>query len=116
MAAYRTKVQGRFENRALPDPVERVGRSPLRKLSRHDRIVGPAAELAERDLGSAALQASFAAALAFTPEGDDEVTRLQELLAAKDADTATAEVTGLDAAHPLYAALRERVAARQASL
>lgn len=116
MEAYRTKVQGRFANRSLPDPVERVGRSPLRKLSREDRIVGPAAELAERELGSSALQDAFAAALAFTPEGDEEVTRLQELLASKDADAATAEITGLAPEHPLTPALRDRVAARQAQL
>src|SRR5699024_8409180 len=46
MASYRSKVLGRFANTALPDPVERVGRGPLRKLSREDRIIGPAAALA----------------------------------------------------------------------
>ena len=34
----------------LPDTVERVGRSPLRKLSRNDRFVGPASQLAERGM------------------------------------------------------------------
>src|SRR5690606_22650441 len=36
MATYRQKVLARFANTSLPDPVERVGRSPLRKLSRDD--------------------------------------------------------------------------------
>ena len=116
MAAYRTKVLARFANEALPDPVERVGRAPLRKLSRHDRIVGPAAELAERSLGHEGLLASFSAALAFTPDGDDEVERLQEILRAQDADAATEEITGLAPTHPLFAAVREKVSARQATL
>lgn len=113
---YALKVQGRFANTALPDPVERVGRSPLRKLSRHDRIIGPAAELAERGLGHEALLASFSAALAFTPPGDDEVDRLQEILRSQDPDAATAEITCLEPEHPLFAAVRDRVAARQSTL
>ena len=110
MAAYRSKVLGRFANEALPDPVERVGRSPLRKLSREDRIIGPAAELAERGLGHEALLNSLSAALVFTPEGDEEVDRLQEILASADPDAATAEITGLEPSHPLYAEVRERIA------
>ncbi|MDV3294369.1 MULTISPECIES: mannitol-1-phosphate 5-dehydrogenase [Brachybacterium] len=110
MAAYRSKVLGRFANEALPDPVERVGRSPLRKLSRQDRIIGPAAELAERGLGHEALLNSLSAALVFTPEGDEEVDRLQEILASADPDAATAEITGLEPSHPLYAEVRERIA------
>jgi len=114
MAAYRTKVLGRFANTALPDPVERVGRGPLRKLSRHDRIVGPAASLAEQGMGHEALLSAFAAALAFTPEGDEEVARLQELLRTADADAATAEITGLDPDHPLHPEVRSLIAARTA--
>ena len=114
MAAYRTKVLGRFANTALPDPVERVGRGPLRKLSRHDRIVGPAASLAEQGMGHEALLSAFAAALAFTPEGDEEVARLQELLRTADADAATAEITGLSPDHPLHPEVRTLIAARTA--
>jgi mannitol-1-phosphate 5-dehydrogenase len=110
MADYRTKVLGRFANTALPDPVERVGRAPLRKLSREDRIIGPAAELAERGLGHEALLNALSAALVFTPEGDEEVDRLQEILASADPDAATAEITGLEPGHPLYAEVRERIA------
>lgn len=116
MASYRTKVLGRFANTALPDPVERVGRAPLRKLSRNERIISPAAELAEHGLGYQGLLASFSAALAFTPEGDDEVDRLQEILRSQDADAATAEITGLEPSHPLFAAVRDAVAARQSAL
>lgn len=115
-AAYREKILTRFANPYLPDTVERVGRGPIRKLSRHDRVIGPAAELAERGMDSAHLMGAFAAALAFTPEGDDEVAQLQTILAGSDADAATAEITGLTADHPLYPAAREKVAARMASL
>ena len=46
--AYVDKILQRFANPYLPDTVERVGRQPLRKLSRNERLIGPAAELAER--------------------------------------------------------------------
>ena len=42
---YVAKILERFANEHLPDTVERVGRAPLRKLSRQDRIIAPAAEL-----------------------------------------------------------------------
>ncbi len=49
---YLEKNLARFANPALSDTVERVGRAPLRKLSRHERFIGPAAELVERGLGA----------------------------------------------------------------
>lgn len=114
--AYVDKTLSRFANPYLPDPPVRVGRSPLRKLSRDERIVGPAAALAERGMDHTALLKAFAAALAFTPEGDEEVTRLQGLLLRDDADAATAEITGLAPEHPLWAEAREAVAARMQEL
>lgn len=115
-SAYRDKILTRFANPYLPDTVERVGRSPLRKLSRHERVVGPAAELVERGLDASHLVQDFAAALAFTPDGDEEVTQLQQILAGGDADAATTEITGLASDHPLYPALRQVVADRIAAL
>jgi mannitol-1-phosphate 5-dehydrogenase len=39
--AYIDRIVGRFSNSALEDRVERVGRGPLRKLSRKERFIGP---------------------------------------------------------------------------
>ncbi len=110
--AYAAKNLERFANPYLPDTVERVGRSPLRKLSRHDRIVGPAAELAERGLGFENLLEAFAAALAFDVADDPEVAQLKEILSLGDADSATVTITGLDADHPLYPAVRDLIRQR----
>ncbi|WP_413248537.1 mannitol-1-phosphate 5-dehydrogenase [Sinomonas flava] len=101
--AYVTKILGRFANAELPDTVERVGRAPLRKLSRHERFVGPAAELAERGMPADALLAAMGAALAFDAHDDEEAVRLQALLASGSSDAELAEeITGLDAGHPLH--------------
>ena len=116
MDAYRHKVLKRFANPSLPDPVERVGRSPLRKLSRHDRIIGPAAELAERGMGCDALIGAFSAALAFAPEGDPEVDQLQSILREKPAEQVVARLTEITSEHPLHAVLAQAVTQRQAAL
>ncbi|WP_221585449.1 mannitol-1-phosphate 5-dehydrogenase [Microbacterium sp. G2-8] len=109
LADYRATILRRFRNPALPDTVERVGRQPLRKLSRHERFVGPAAEAAERGLPTAGLVGAIDAALAFTSD-DAQVAEMHEKLGALDAEAFTAEVTGLDPAHPLFAAVRAVVA------
>ena len=113
---YRATILRRFRNPALPDTVGRVGRQPLRKLSRHERFVGPAAEAIERGLPVDALVAAMAAALEFQDAEDAQAVELQRLLGDLDAAAVTAEVTGLAPEHPLFARVEEIVAARQAAL
>jgi len=113
---YRATILRRFRNAALPDTVWRVGRQPLRKLSRHERFVGPAAEAVERGLPVDALVAAMAAALEFSDAEDTQAVDLQRMLRELDAEAFTAEVTGLVAEHPLHARVVEIVAARQAAL
>jgi mannitol-1-phosphate 5-dehydrogenase len=116
MVSYRETILQRFRNPALPDTVWRVGRQPLRKLSRHERFVGPAAEAAERGLSVDALVGAMAAALAFEDPEDVQSVELQQLLREQDAASVTAQVTGLEPGHPLFAKVEEVVAARQAEL
>ncbi|MBT9608376.1 mannitol-1-phosphate 5-dehydrogenase [Microbacterium sp.] len=113
---YRATILRRFRNPALPDTVWRVGRQPLRKLSRHERFVGPAAEAIERGLPVDALVSAMAAALEFEDAEDAQAVDLQRLLRERDADAFTAEVIGLAPEHPLSARIVEIVAARQAAL
>lgn len=116
LAEYRTTILRRFANPALPDTVGRVGRQPLRKLSRHERFVGPAAEAAERGLPVDALVAAMGAALRFDDPEDEQSAELQQRLRTESAADLTASVTGLDPAHPLYPRIETLVAARQAEL
>ena len=113
---YRATILRRFRNPALPDTVWRVGRQPLRKLSRHERFVGPAAEAIERGLPVDALVAAMAAALDFQDAEDAQAVELQRLLGELDATAFTAQVTGLEPEHPLFARIVEIVSARQAAL
>ena len=116
LAEYRATILRRFANPALPDTVGRVGRQPLRKLSRHERFVGPAAEAAERGLPVDALLAAMGAALRFDDPDDEQSVELQQRLRTETAADFTAAVTGLEPGHPLAARVEELVAARQAEL
>ncbi|NJI61483.1 mannitol-1-phosphate 5-dehydrogenase [Microbacterium oxydans] len=116
LAAYRATILERFRNPALVDTVQRVGRQPLRKISRHERFVGPAAMAAERGLPTAALVAAVSAALEFDDPADEQSAELQQLLRTEEPAAFTARTTSLDPEHPLFTAIREAVAARQQHL
>lgn len=111
---YRETALGRFANDALADPVERVGRQPLRKLSRHERLIEPAADLAERGEHPTALVEVISAALRFVDVADDpESVELGEKLASLTPEAFVADVTGVEPGHPLHSALVSRVADAQ---
>jgi mannitol-1-phosphate 5-dehydrogenase len=112
--AYVQKILSRFTNPHLPDTVNRVGRAPLRKLSRHERFVGPAAELAERGVAPVALLEAMSAALRFDDGNDDEAVELANLLSELDAAAAVERITELTPSHPLFAAVQKLVEDRQA--
>ena len=113
---YRETILRRFANVHLPDTVERVGRQPLRKLSRTERFIGPAAELAERGMAHGALVSAIGAALEFDVADDEQSVHLQAKLHELAPGTFVEEVTGLAPEHPLAPAVLAQVVARQASL
>jgi len=113
--AYVTAIIGRFENPHLPDTVTRVGRQPLRKLSRDERFVSPAAALAEDGTEPTALLDAMGAALRFDVPDDEQSVELQQLLRSDRSDAVVAtEITGLDEQHPLHAAFADRVRSARA--
>jgi mannitol-1-phosphate 5-dehydrogenase len=95
----------RFDTRELTDTVERVGRQPLRKLSRHERFVSPAAELAERGLSSDALVRAMGAAMHFDVGDDPQSVEMLALLKSTSAHGFALQVTGLEPVHPLFPAV-----------
>ncbi|WP_102193165.1 mannitol-1-phosphate 5-dehydrogenase [Microbacterium aurantiacum] len=116
LATYRTKILDRFRNPALVDTVQRVGRQPLRKLSRHERFIGPASMAAERGLPTVALVRAVAAALDFDDAEDEQSVELQQQLGSLGSAEFVTAVTGLDPEHPLFTSIRDVVAARQEAI
>jgi mannitol-1-phosphate 5-dehydrogenase len=105
---YIDKTIRRVTDPNLRDTCERVGRSPLRKLSRSERFVGPASQLAERGHSAEHLLTAVGAALRFDVAEDPESVELQRLLSSgRPADDLAAEITGLDDDSPLFGAVVE---------
>ena len=107
---YVEKIIKRISNPLLKDIVERVGRAPLRKLSRKERFIGPAYELAEMGAEVDALLGAIEQAFAFTDvKEDEESVQLAEILQQKDAKTVVQEVCGLTENDKLYPRVLEVV-------
>ena len=80
-----------------------MGRAPLRKLSRKERFVGPAAELAERGDSVEALVGAIEMAFRFQDvEGDEESFELAKILKANDAKAVVEKVCGLTEKDKLF--------------
>jgi mannitol-1-phosphate 5-dehydrogenase len=109
-ALYVKKTLSRLANPAIDDSVKRVGRQPLRKLSRHERLIGPAAYLSEMGRIPVSLLGVVGAALRFVSESDPEVAQMQKLLSVKNAAEFVTQVTGIGQGHSLFEALVSVVA------
>ncbi|CAH0277017.1 Mannitol-1-phosphate 5-dehydrogenase [Peribacillus simplex] len=93
---YIEKIINRFKNAYLNDSVNRVGRSPLRKLGPNDRLVRPAVEAKKAGLSYTNLAKAIAAALLFDFNEDEEALKLQTMIKEHGVATALKEVSGLD--------------------
>ncbi|PKG23424.1 mannitol dehydrogenase family protein, partial [Niallia nealsonii] len=103
---YIYKIIGRFSNSHIIDDVKRVGRSPLRKLGRNDRLVAPALEYMEvfKTIPNNLVDV-MAAALSFYSEDDQESVQLQQLIREKGVSEAFSEISGLEEKHELVKAV-----------
>lgn len=100
---YVEKIIVRIGNPHLEDAVERVGRAPLRKLSRKERFIGPAAELAEEGKPFDALLDAAEMAFRFqNVEGDEESEELAKIMAENKAEAVVEKVCGLTSSDKLF--------------
>ncbi|RKF74604.1 Mannitol-1-phosphate 5-dehydrogenase [Golovinomyces cichoracearum] len=100
---YAAKIIKRISNPYLEDTVERVGRAPIRKLSRKERFVGPAIELAEQGRSFDALLNAIEMAFLFNDVKEDfESLELGRILASKSPEKVVEEICGLNQNDPLF--------------
>ncbi|MFC3802547.1 mannitol-1-phosphate 5-dehydrogenase [Cohnella sp. GCM10012308] len=102
---YIDKTLERFANPAIVDDVTRVARSPLRKLSRGERIVRPLLEAHELGLAVPHLTAAAAAGILYRYAGDPESVQLQDALRENGLSAFIAQHMGIPARHALHAEL-----------
>jgi mannitol-1-phosphate 5-dehydrogenase len=100
-SAHAEDLLARFANPALRDTVARVGRDPLRKLRRGDRLVGAGLLALEAGVETRNIAAGIAAALRFDAPGDPSAAELQRRLAEVGAAGVLHEVGGLAPEHRL---------------
>ncbi|KKA28164.1 hypothetical protein TD95_004287 [Thielaviopsis punctulata] len=114
---YANKIIKRIGNPHLEDAVERVGRAPLRKLSRKERFIGPAAELAEKDYDISGLLDAVEMAFRFqNVEGDAESTELAKIMAEKNPSEVVSQVCGINTNEKIYPMLIDVVSRVQADM
>jgi len=101
--AYREGLFPRVAGRLIKDPVARVIRSPLRKLGRHERLVGPACYCLEYGFKLDNLGIGMAALLSYHAPDDPEADRLQEALKKQGLAYVLSDLVGVEAeyARPL---------------
>jgi len=103
LRAHGADLLRRYANRALGDQVARVARDPLRKLGRHDRLVGAACMCIEQGVAPEGIALAAAAAMRYDPPDDPAAHSLQRTRAASGLEGVLKAVCGLDADAPLAA-------------
>lgn len=108
--AYVEKIIKRIGNPHLEDAVERVGRAPMRKLSRKERFIGPAAELAENDQSIKYLLDAIEMTFRFqNVEEDEESKELAKIMAENGPEDVVTKVCGIQSREKIYPQLVEVV-------
>lgn len=107
---YIAKMLRRFANPRLIDEIVRVGRSPLRKLGLHDRLVRPMLQAHRLGLGTDRLADAAAAALLFDYDKDPEAVKLQQALRQHGIDDVIANCMGIPAKHAVHETIKTKYA------
>ncbi|KJZ72778.1 Mannitol-1-phosphate 5-dehydrogenase [Hirsutella minnesotensis 3608] len=101
--AYMEKIIKRIGNPHLEDAVERVGRAPLRKLSRKERFIGPAAELAEKGQPIKYLLDAIEMCFRFqNVEEDEESKELAKIMSDNTPEDVVTKVCGIQTSEKIY--------------
>jgi mannitol-1-phosphate 5-dehydrogenase len=86
----------KYQKREIVDPLERNARDPVRKLSRNDRLVGPACLAFKCGIPPVALSFAIAAAFHYDNVGDPAAERLQSMIQGVGIGETIHKVCGID--------------------
>ena len=104
---YIARVLRRLVNPRLHDDVLRVGRQPLRKLAKGDRLLGPVAMAREYGLPIEHLARGIAAAFLFDLKDDPQSVELIGKVNEVSIERAVVEYTGLEAGSDVHGKIVE---------
>ena len=100
--AFAEAALGKYQKREIIDPIERNARDPIRKLGRHDRLVGPACMALESGILPEVYAYVIAAALRYDYPDDPRAQTLQRLLREEGVSGVLESVCGLPPDHELH--------------
>ena len=105
----------KYQKKEIVDPIERNARDPIRKLSRNDRLVGPACLALETGVRPVILARSIAAGLRYHCATDPAAVRLQEIINAEGVKAALKQVCGIEPDSELARMVLEDYAASESA-
>lgn len=91
----------------LSDPVIRVSREPIRKISPNDRIMGPAYQCEKYGLDNRYLLKGAAHALKFHNDEDEQAVELQSFISQNGAEAAIVKYTGAEVGSRMFRVILE---------
>ena len=92
---FAESAMAKYRKREIVDPIERNTRDPARKLSRNDRLVGPAFLALEEGIRPVALSRAIAAGLMYVNADDPGACKIQALIQRAGLATALREICGI---------------------
>lgn len=95
MLAYRTGLMERFRNPYIVDPVTRVAREPIRKLSPDDRIIAPMMYADSYSIPTPNYYTGIAAVLLYDNPEDSQSLQIRELIKSKGIADTLSEICGI---------------------
>lgn len=96
----------KFSDRNIPDPIERNGADPIRKLDRNDRLIGPALLALKHSIHPEGLLEGIFAC--FEYEEAHKNFKVADLLKEKGIDLVLKEVCGLSEGEELFQLIKEK--------
>ena len=102
-----TMMIKRFTTPGVVDPIARVSREPIRKISPNDRIMGPAYQCEEYGLDNFHLLKGVACALKFKADDDPQAEELQKFIAENGVEAAIVKYTGVAEGSRMYNVILE---------
>ncbi|MDD3694340.1 MAG: mannitol-1-phosphate 5-dehydrogenase [Lentisphaeria bacterium] len=92
----------RFDNRQLGDRIFRLGRDPVRKLAREDRLTGAAKLAMQQGLPAKNLAWGMALALHFDPPQDEMAQKMQQGIKEQGVENVLEQIAGLQKDEALF--------------
>lgn len=104
---FAASAVAKYQKREIVDPIERNARDPIRKLSRNDRLVGPACLALDEGVRPAALSCAIAAGLLYDNANDPAARKIQALIQRAGLAVALRKICGINDHHDLVQMISE---------